>query len=263
MTPVVKSKHSNPAPAWLRALGRDDLPESITLNGHTYRRVKTYKHDFFAATGRYEGAGSTVVLKMGRTASLCGLPMGWIGRFLMKREVRLFRRVRAVTGVPPLLGTWDRTGLVHDYVEGGPLGRRDRPDDEFFPRLQEILEAMHAHGVAYVDLEKPENVLLGDDGRPYLIDFQISWYCPPNRFGNTWIARRVLAILQASDRYHLLKHWRRARPDQLDAALMEEARRLPFWIAWHRAIFRPLIVIRRQILVWLGGRSSARGRSPG
>ncbi|MFQ5501134.1 MAG: hypothetical protein ACE5EQ_02415 [Phycisphaerae bacterium] len=264
MTPVVKSQHSTrPTPDWLRALGRNDLPTSITLNGCTYRRMKTYKHDFFAATGRYESLGSAVVLKMGRTASLWGLPMGWIGRFLMKREVRLFHRVGSVAGIPPIVGTWGRTGLVHEYVAGGPLGRRDRPDDAFFPRLQAMLEAMHALGVAYVDLEKPENVLLGEDGRPYLIDFQISWYWPPNRFGDTWIARRILAILQASDRYHLLKHWRRARPDQMDAALLEEARRLPFWIAWHRAVFRPLTLIRRQVLVWLGGRTSVRGRSPG
>lgn len=264
MTPVAKSPPSiRLPPAWLRALGRDDLPETMTLNGRIHRRVKTYKHDFFAATGRYEAENSKVVLKVGRVAPLLGLPMTWIGRFLAKREMRLLHHVRSVPGVPLLLGSWGRTGLIHQYVEGGPLGRHARPDDAFFPQLLEMLEAMHARDLAYVDLEKPENILLGADGRPYLIDFQIAWHLPPNRFGDTWIARKILSLLQASDRYHLLKHWRRARPDQLDERLLNEARRVPFWIAGHRAIFRPLIQLRRRILVRLGGRTSARGRSPG
>lgn len=181
----------------------------------------------------------------------------------MRREARLFERTKTVAAVPPFLGTWGETGILHEYVEGGPLTKNDELDDQFFPRLADILDKIHALDVAYVDLEKRENILLGSDGRPYLIDFQISWYLPPNRGGKTWIARKILHILQASDRYHLYKHWRRARPDQLDEAQIAKSYQAPFWIRWHRAVFRPITRLRRYILVWLGARSSSTGRSPG
>ena len=42
-------------------------------------------------------------------------------------------------------------------------------------QLHDLLREIHRRNVAYVDTNKPENILLGDDGRPYLIDFQISW----------------------------------------------------------------------------------------
>ncbi|MFQ5429138.1 MAG: hypothetical protein ACE5E1_02410 [Phycisphaerae bacterium] len=225
--------------------------------------MQTFKHDFFAATGLYAGGGNRVVLKVGRQARCFGLPLGWVGRFLMKHEVRLFRHARSIDGVPELLGTWGETGLLHAYVEGRPLAKGDKLDDDFFPRLSAMLDRIHALDMAYVDLEKRENILLGADGRPHLIDFQISWHLRPEHGGRTWPARRILRILQAADRYHLLKHWRRARPDQMSPQRIAESYRAPFWIAWHRAVFRPVTRLRRQVLVWLGARRSAGGRSPG
>lgn len=249
-------------PAWLRALGRSDLPEQVEFGGFVYRRVQVFKHDFFAATGMYQGDGGKIVLKMGRQAWLLALPMAWIGRFLAHREVRLLSKAAGIEGVPRLVGRWSRTGFAHDYVEGRPLQKEDRPGDDFFPSLERLLDELHARDLAYVDLEKRENILLGEDGRPHLIDFQISYDL--SRFGRRfWPARAMLRMLQRSDRYHLLKHWRRLRPDQLTEAQWREAKRPPFWISWHRRIFRPMTVLRRHVLVWLGGRETARGRSPG
>lgn len=268
-----REKPTRNPPAWLRALGREDLPATLTVEGHDYSRAKTFKHDFFAATGLYAlvldgdstaspGASAKVILKVGRRASLLGMPMGWIGRFLGRREGRLLGLAAGVEGVPRFLGMWGRTGIIHDYVEGRPLGRDDRPDDRFFPCLSEMLEKIHALDIAYVDLEKPENILLGDDGRPHLIDFQISMD------GTGWVAqlgpsRKLRRTLQSADRYHLMKHWRRLRPDQLTPEQLAQSYKAPFYIAWHRAVFRPFTRVRRQILVWLGARTSSKGRSPG
>ena len=244
-------------------MGRAEPPPDLALAGRHYRHVRTFKHDFFAMTALYEGQGGKIVLKVGRTAGFFGVPLAWIGRFLMRREVRLLKLVQPIEGVPRFLGTCGETGFVHEYIEGGPLSKEEQLDDEFFPRLEKMLDEFHALDLAYVDLEKRENILRGDDGRPYLIDFQISWRLPANRGGRTWIARRIVGVLQASDRYHLMKHWRRARPDQLSPDQIAESYRAPFWIAWHRALFRPVTRFRRQVLVWLGARSSAIGRSPG
>ncbi|MCP4245982.1 MAG: hypothetical protein GY778_02940 [bacterium] len=60
-----------------------------------------------------------------------------------------------------------------------------------------------------------------------------------------------------------MKHWRRLRPDQLTPEHLAQSYKPPFYIAWHRALFRPLTRVRRQILVWLGARTSSKGRSPG
>jgi hypothetical protein len=251
-------------PSWLRALGsQSDLPYNIKVGDVTYRHLRTFKHDFFAATGLYEGPEGKVVLKVGRQAGLFGLPMAWIGRLLTGHEARLYQIAGSVEGVPRFVGRWGPTGLVHEFIEGRPLARDDRLSDEFFPRLAAMLDRMHAMDVAYVDLEKPENILVGTDGRPYLIDFQISWHWPVNRGGSTWPARMILDILQQSDRYHLLKHWRRLRRDQLEACHDAQFAAPPVWIRLHRALFRPVTVFRRQVLVWLGARSSTSGRSPG
>ena len=251
------------SPPWLRALGSRELPSEIVINERKLSHISTFKHDFFAATAAYGEHTPRFVLKIGRETRLFGLPSRWIGLFLTRREMRMLGRVQGVAGIPRLTGIWRETGLVREFIPGRPLPKGRLPNDSFFPRLAAILDEIHARDMAYVDLEKRENILLGEDGRPYLIDFQISWHLPRNRGGDTWIARKILGVLQSADRYHLLKHWRRARPDQLDAGKLAESRRAPFWIAWHRMLFRPLTVARRWILVRLGARTSIKGRSPG
>lgn len=254
---------SKSPPHWLRALGSRNLPPLIRIGGAEYAHIKTFKHDFFAVTGLYAGPEGKVILKLGRQRGFLGLPMQWIGAFLARHEAKLYRLSVALEGVPRFFGLWGPTGIVHEYVEGRPMAKGDQLDDAFFPRLSEMLDTLHERKIAYVDLEKRENILLGEDGKPYLIDFQISWYLAPTRGGQTWPARLILKVLQQSDRYHLLKHWRRARPDQLATSHVAESYMPPFWIRGHRAIFRPITVIRRQILVWLGARESRTGRSPG
>lgn len=248
-------------PPWLFALGKSNLPDTVQVAGRTYRQLRVFKHDFFAATGLYESDGRCAVIKFGRMAPLLGLPLGWLGRRMVGHEARLYERVNGIPGVPPFLGRIGDHGFAHEFAEGRDLRRDDHPNDEFFPRLECLMEAIHQRDVAYVDLEKRENVLLGDDQCPHLIDFQISWHWPERSGGHTAIARRILAVLQASDRYHLYKHWRRHRPDQLTPEQFAKAEPPP-WIAWHRAVFRPITLARRRILEWLGARSRGQiGRS--
>lgn len=248
---------------WLRALGRGDLPDVLDIGGRQFSRVKTFKHDFFAVTALYEGDRDKVVLKVGRTAPLFGLPMRWSGRLLADHEAKLFHLMEGIAGIPAFRGWFGETGIIHDYVEGRPLQKEDTIDDAFFPRLVGLIEAIHKRGAAYVDLEKRENIILGDDGCPHLIDFQISWHMAASRGGEVWPFRMIRDVLQASDKYHIMKHWRRLRPDQLAGTQIDGSYRPPFWIRWHRAIFRPLTLLRRQILVWLGARDSIKVRSPG
>jgi hypothetical protein len=229
----------NPERVWhcMRALGKDPLPPSFEIGGAAYRLVQSVKHDFMAATGFYEDvAGHRVVLKIGRVAPMFGLPLRWIGRFLCRRETRFYRKLAGLPNVPKLIGLIGDTGFVHDYVHGRPLTAGEPVPDGFFDQCTELLAEIHRLGIAYVDTNKPENILLGDDGRPHLIDFQISWDSP-----------LFLKRMQREDIYHLLKHKRRLRRDELTPEELHRVTHRSFPIRLHRAVSKPYFLVRRRL----------------
>ncbi len=237
----------HPRPAYdLRALGRNDLPPTITAGGRTWTLLKTVKHDFFAATGFYHDAttGERVVLKIGRTADWAGVPLAWLGRFLRRRETRFYERLKDLPNVPPVLGLVGETGFVHAYVVGQPLSKQVPIPDGFFEKLDELMIELHRRNIAYVDTNKPQNILLGDDGLPHLIDFQISWDLTElgNNLFNRWLLRR----LQREDLYHIRKHKRRLRPDLMTEKEKVEAKRKSKLIQLHRWLFKPYFLLRRR-----------------
>lgn len=233
---------------WLYALPGGRLPQRVVSGADTYELVETFKHDFFAATGLYRGPHGLAVFKAGRSNDFLTIPTDWIGRFLTAREVRLYRAAQGLAGVPKLLGTVGEHAFLHEFIPGHPLGRRECVSDDFFDRLRDLLGALHERDVAYVDLNKRQNILVGDDGRPYLIDFQISWHAPLRAGRGGSAARWILRRLQQADRYHYLKHKRRLRPELLSEEERTAAERLGFWIRLHRSIARPLTNLRRTIL---------------
>ena len=99
--------------------------------------------------------------------------------------------------------------VAREYVAGHPLGNREKVSDSFFHDLEDLLAAMHARRTVYVDLHKRENIIVNEQGKPCLIDFQISISWPG------WLPTGPLfRIFKCSDEYHLMKHWARCRPDQ-------------------------------------------------
>lgn len=237
--------------AWLYALPGGVMPRQVRCRGETFEHVETFKHDFFAATGLYRGPRGLCVLKMGRVTDIFTLPTDWIGEFLARREAHFYERLSELPGVPEFVGRVGRTGILHAFVPGHQLGQKEHVSDTFFTELAALLAVIHDRGMAYVDLNKRQNILMGDDGRPYLIDFQISLHVPP-RWTRIPPLRWLLARFQQADRYHLLKHKRRLRPDLLTADERLCVERISFWIKLHRAIARPLTNLRRGMLRRLG-----------
>ncbi|MCK4657944.1 MAG: hypothetical protein KAV82_00340 [Phycisphaerae bacterium] len=251
-------------PHSLKALGREQLPETIHLPDGEFRFVRLFKHDFFAVTALYSGPGGKVVLKVGRKADFLGWPCGWIGRLLARHEAGIYQRLADLEAVPQFLGMWGKHGFVHAYVEGHPMQKGERVPDDFAVRLRQAIEAIHRRGMAYVDLEKPQNVIVGDDGRPHLIDFQISWYLSKDCGGQLWPARFVLRRLQEADRYHLAKLQRRTRSDQMTGKELAASYRKPWYIKLHKWLTHPATRFRRQTLKRLDPdrRSGERGAVP-
>lgn len=232
----------------MHALGVDGLPPTVRVGDIRYRLEQTIKHDFFAATGFYvDDDGRRIVVKINRRKRFFGLPMRWIGRFLCRREMRAYQKLCDFSEIPALLGAVTETGFAHEYVHGQPLSARERVPDPFFDQLQSLIQRMAARGIAYVDLEKPENVLLGEDGRPHLIDFQIHF----DSHSIPVLGRRLLGIFVSSDHYHALKLKRQLRPDQLTNTDMKILDRANFWIRFHRRATRPYFAIRRPLMRWL------------
>lgn len=229
----------------LRALGRANLPAWFDLGAIRYAHEQTIKHDFFAATGFYRSSsGERVVLKVGRTQDYAGLPLEWLGKWLCDREVAFYRACAELPNVPAMLGRIGRTGFVHAYVPGRPLSKHYPIPDNFFDQLLALLEAIHARKIAYVDTNKPQNILQGDDGRPHLIDFQISFDL--NDFGDNFITRRILRRLQKEDHYHILKHKRKLRPDLMTPEESAAAGKVSWFIKAHRLITKPYFLMRRR-----------------
>jgi len=229
----------------MRALGKDDLPAEISCAGTTWRNTHTAKHDFFAATGFYESPdGRRAVLKMGRTVDFAGVPLDWLGRWLCRREMRFYTALADLPNIPKILGTIGKTGFVHEFVEGKPLSK-DRPiPSGFFTELRELMNELHRRRIAYVDANKPENILQGDDNRPHLIDFQISWDL--HELGNTFINRWWLRHLQREDLYHVLKHWKRLKPEEMSPEDSKAADKISPLIKLHRFVTKPYFALRRR-----------------
>ena len=138
--------------------------------------------------------------------------------------------------------------VAHVYVPGRPLARHDCVADDFFPRLGRLLAEMHRRNMAYVDLHKRENILVGDDGQPYLIDFQISVALGRRWPADTEVMRGLLTLLQRSDEYHFRKHVAHNRPDLYAEMPLSETVGRPWWIRAHRFIAVPFRSLRRRLL---------------
>jgi serine/threonine protein kinase len=133
-----------------------------------------------------------------------------LGPMLVAREVRAYRRLRGVEGVPRLVGRLDRHALVLEWIDGRPLSGRDRGrlGGEFFDRMEATLRDIHDRGVVHCDLRQRKNVLVAPGDRPVIVDFAAS-----ARFGKGVVSRRLLVpLLSWIDRGGLLKLRHRLAP---------------------------------------------------
>lgn len=230
------------------ALGRNEPPPSVLLEGEEYALEQVFTHNFFAAVALYARGEQRIVCKFHRTAGFFGIPLGWLGRLAARYECAVLERARGVRGVPALLGRPLPTVVARRFVPGRPLERGSRVSDEFFSEFLDLLRSLHQRDLAYVDLEKAPNILLGDDGHPHLIDFQTAFYIPPKFLGRTALARLLRRHFQRADLYHAMKHWRRCRPDQLTEEQIAASYRKPWTVRVGNVLHAPFKTLRRWIL---------------
>jgi hypothetical protein len=100
-----------------------------------------------------------------------------VGRFLIWRESRAYRRLRHIRGIPRLYGVVQGLALVLEEIAGQDLG--DPKEGKilpaaFFDDLNHLVREIHGRGMAHCDLKKARNTLLGRDGHPYIVDWGAS-----------------------------------------------------------------------------------------
>ncbi len=177
-----------------------------------------------------------------RDAGKAAYSLGWIARRLLAREARALAVLDGIDGVPELIQV-NRETLERSYIHGVPMQDGKPARIDYFLAAAALLRKLHRYGVVHNDLAKEPNFLLRHDGRPAIIDYQLSWTV--RRRG------RLFRILAREDIRHLLKHKRTYCP----AGLTEREKR----ILEHRSVLsrvfmatvKPFyLLVTRRILGW-------------
>jgi hypothetical protein len=241
-------------PAVLRALGDAEPPGSVRVGGSDHRIETVLKHDSWAATALYAGPrGERIICKFNRVQPAFGMPMAWLGRMLARREAGFLRRLAHLELIPDELGPVTVEGhrlasaVARRHVAGEAFRDGTPVQVAFFVELRRLLDAIHASGMAYVDLHKRENIIVDRDGRPHLVDFQVSLGAGHRWPGNRWLVRK----LQEMDDYHYRKHYARCLPETLTPEELRRHLEPPGFIRAHRSVAVPLRRLRRRLLVLL------------
>lgn len=164
---------------------------------------KLLKKDIFGCVSLIRSQDGPLVRRDARRAHFA---VRWIARYLLRREARALAVLEGLDGIPSLI-RFDRNTLDRSYLDGVPM-QEGRPDTvEYFRCAAKIVRSMHRLGVVHNDLAKEPNFLLTEDGRPAIVDFQLSTI--------TRHRGRLFRALAREDIRHLLKHKRTYCPDRL------------------------------------------------
>jgi hypothetical protein len=231
--------------------GMRKFPEKITIGEKDCSFEKILKDDFFSVNVLYRNTeGVRYVLKLSDFRFVGGFLFRPFASLMSKREYRMYQRVADIKGVPELGPRFGSRGYFHRFVEGKTLFECDDgtwiPDD-FFDKLKEMLSELHRRRIFYADFNKRGNIIKGDDGNPYLIDFQISLYFKKRGGPVGRLCDRVFASLAKEDLYHFVKHKHRFKTQLVTEEENAMGRRSGFNIFFEGFFGRPYRKVKRLV----------------
>lgn len=210
---------------------------------------------------RLDGPQGPVVRRVAQGGSIPG--SGLVARVLMARERRALDRLRDVSGVARLVeddlyatarskdGSVPRPKdvLMRSWVDGCPLQEATELPRDFFDRLEELVRALHERGVCHNDLHKEANILVGLDGYPSLVDFQLA--------SVHGAGQRSFRIRVREDLRHVEKHrWKytqrgvNAAGDAVKRPQKQRSFLAQAWLRWGKP---PYMFVTRRLLGYQGG----------
>jgi len=207
--------------------------ESLTLSNLREKKTATLRKPSSTRPALYrieEGDARAVVKDFNANGRVF---RNLIGRFLIWREKKAYRRLKGLKGVPALYGVVGGLALVLDEIQGRSVERLDKEERlpiRFFETLRDLVERVHQRGVCHCDLKRAANVLVGDDGSPYLVDWSSAILEREFRF---FPARRIYERFLLDDRNAVIKLQLRHCPEAIRA---EDLRRYQNRSAAERAV---------------------------
>ncbi len=226
-------------------------PDPFRIDGRDYRPAGILHRTVLSENMRYACVGQPdYVLKISRFPGMLNWLLWPLLVYMSWREHRIHRRIEGIAGIPRQGPRHGWRGYSHAYVPGVTLEtkpRGTRLPEHFFRELARIIHAVHARRVFYADLDRKANIIVGEDGKPWLIDFQASmaFRDPHTLLGK--LTGPLFRHLQHEDIYHLLKH-RHCYGDSLSETECLQLRRSRFGHWWRTYIRLPL----RQVRSWAG-----------
>jgi hypothetical protein len=227
------------------------FPERVAIAGKDCSYEKVLKDDFFSVNVLYKDPGGVrYVLKLSDFRFVGGFLFRPFASLMSKREYRMYQRVADMEGVPELGPRFGLRGYFHRFVEGKTLFECDDGSwiqDDFFDKLKGILEELHRRRIYYADFNKRGNIIKGDDGNPYLIDFQISLYFKKREGAFGKFCDKVFEALIKEDFYHFVKHKHRFKTHLVTEDENAMGRRSGFNTLFESLFGRPYRKVKRLI----------------
>ena len=133
-----------------------------------------------------------------------------IGRFLIWRESKTYKKLQGLIGVPTCYGVIDGLALALEEIPSQPLKKHNKNiklPGTFFDDLKNIVDSFHRRGLAHCDLKNGANVLVGHNGLPYIVDWGASIsekefrFFPLNRIYLRFVLDDYFAIIKLKMRY--------------------------------------------------------------
>jgi len=133
-----------------------------------------------------------------------------VGRFLIWREVKAYRQLSNLTGVPRLLGVFEGPALEVEAINGVDLklaGTQKQLPPGFFDTLNDLVDKVHECGVAHCDMKASGNIIVDSNGYPSIIDWGASIsktefrFFPLNKIYNRFVVDDYRAITKFKLRY--------------------------------------------------------------
>lgn len=131
--------------------------------------------------------------------------------WLIQQEWKIYCRLKGVRGIPQPIERIDRFAFAMEYIQGRAVGRDEKLSSSFFSNLEKILKEVHARGVVHLDLRHKGNILISEDGSPFLIDFNSGFLFKKGGL----LQRYLFPLLRWVDYGGLLKLKERASPSSM------------------------------------------------
>jgi len=100
-----------------------------------------------------------------------------IGRFLIWREKKAYEKLDGIKGVPIFYRGISGLALIIEEIPGKNLMAVHKSTgipEQFYSDLYSLLKTIHEVGLAHCDLKRSPNIIFGDNGKPYLVDWSAS-----------------------------------------------------------------------------------------